>query len=345
MSRTIVVTGITGFIAQEIAVRLLGAGHQVRGTLRRLDRQHEVRAALAGRTSFPHDHLSFAVATLEQDEGWAAVMRNADGVMHCASPFPLEQPRDPDALVGPARDGALRVLEAALAAGVRRVVMTSSVAAVADGHRAPIHPFTEAHWTEVDGPGVTPYARSKTLAERAAWTWARQHPELELVTILPGLVLGPVVSADFGVSPELIRRLLAREVPGSPRIGFSVVDVRDVADAHLQAFDVPSAANQRFICTTDFRWMRDMARVLRESCGAGASRVPTRNVPDFVLKAMSLFDPAVRGLLADLGREKHYSHEAATRVLGWRPRSADEAIAACGESLIRLGLVSPRRAA
>ncbi len=341
----ILVTGASGFIAQHVILDLLRSGYDVRGTLRSLARADEVLGVLKRSAPEADGRLSFVETNLESDAGWNAAAAGVAAVMHVASPIPLEQPKDKDALVGPARDGALRVLRAARDEGVRRVVMTASIASVVDGHGASNgRVFTEADWTVPDGRGVTPYARSKTLAERAAWDFvAREGSHLSLTTILPGLVFGPVLSADYGVSPEVIRRLLAGEVPGAPRIGWSIVDVRDVARMHVLALESDAAQGERFVCTNDFLWMADIAAVLREACPTHAKKVPKNTVPDFVLKLMGLRDPVVRSLVAELGRTVTVSHDKAARLLGWTPLSAREATAATGRSMVELALVGGPR--
>lgn len=218
--------------------------------------------------------------------------------------------------------------------------MTSSVAAVADGHgEKQGYLFTEADWSDPEGPNISPYARSKTLAERAAWDFmAREKPSFALSSILPALVLGPVLGSDFGVSPEIVRRLLSGEAPGAPRLGWAVVDVRDVADLHVRALMSDRSDGQRYIASNGFVWMAEMASVLREACPERAARIPKGKIPDLVLRAIGLFDPAVRSLLPDLGRQLEISHDKAVRELGWTPRSAADAIRATGRSLIELGL-------
>lgn len=337
-----VVTGITGFIAQHVAAQLIEAGWAVRGTLRTRSRAEEARAAIAGLVPKAAQALTFAEASLESDSGWREAVAGAQAVVHVASPIPLAQPRDRMALVALARDGALRVLKASRDANVKNVVLTSSVAAIADGHgrRAANRVFSEADWSNPDGPNVSPYARSKTIAERAAWDFVkREKPSYAFSVVNPGLVLGPVLSKDYGVSPEVVRRLMAGEVPGAPRLGWEIVDVRDVASLHVLALQSPAANGERFIASSGFLWMSEMAAAIRAGLPQHARKVPKGKIPDFVLRLLGLFDPAIRGLLPELGRKVVVSHEKAQRLLGWSPRDPKEATVATAESLVRHGIV------
>lgn len=337
-----VVTGITGFIAQHVAAQLIQDGWHVRGTLRDSKRSSEATTAIAAVAPAACESLSFVQAALTADTGWRDAMAGANAVMHVASPFPLIQPKDPQELIGPAREGVLRVLKAAQVAGVDKVVLTSSVAAIADGHgpQPPDRVFTEEDWSNPEGPNISPYARSKTIAERTAWDFmAKEKPSFALSVINPGLVLGPVLGKDFGISPEIVRRLMAGEVPGTPRLGWETVDVRDVASLHVRALKSPQANGERFIASSEFIWMEQMAAAIREALPKEAAKVPKGKVPDFVLRILGLFDPAVRDVARDLGRKVIASHRKASDVLGWQPRSAREAVIATAQSLVRHGIV------
>lgn len=313
----VTVTGATGFIALHCIGQLLAAGYRVRGTVRSLGRVEEVRRALAGASGL--DRLTCCVASLTEDAGWDEAMAGSRFVLHTASPLPVRQPRDEAELIEPARDGTLRVLRAASRAGVARVVVTSSIAAVLSGHeRTADRVFTEDDWSDLTGT-MPAYSRSKTLAEQAAWECIAQLPadrRPELVTINPSFVLGPSLSGADNASNEIIRKLLAREMPGVPRLMFSMVDVRDVADAHLRAMTLPAAAGQRFIVNEGEYWYVDVARMLREA----GHDVPRRVVPDWLVHILSWFDPAVRLVVDRLGRESHVSSARARDVLGWTTR-------------------------
>jgi nucleoside-diphosphate-sugar epimerase len=262
-------------------------------------------------------------------------------VLHVASPFPVGVPRRADELIVPAREGALRVLRAARDAGVRRVVLTSSFAAIGYGRTPGAAPFDETSWTDPAALGVSAYAQSKTLAERAAWDFiAREGGALELAVINPVLVLGPVLSGDYASSIVLVQRLLAGSVPGCPQLTMGVVDVRDVAVLHLSAMTHPAAKGERFLATSgDFLSVLDMARVLKRRLGGRARRVPTWPLPNWLVRLAAVADPGVRQIVPELGKIKNATSDKARRLLGWAPRPAEEAIVATGESLLRLGLV------
>jgi nucleoside-diphosphate-sugar epimerase len=332
----VLVTGGSGFIASHCILGLLAAGHRVRTTVRNLRREPEVRAMLEHRGDDPD--LTFRAAALERDEGWREAVDGVEYVLHVASPFPARSPRHEDELVVPAREGTLRVLRAAHAAGVRRVVITSSFAAIGYGHRPQQAPFDETYWSNLEGP-VAAYVKSKTLAERAAWQFIAEEGEgLELAVINPVAVLGPVLGHDYSTSIELVKRMLNGGMPAAPRLVFGVVDVRDVAALHLKAMSDPAAKGERFLAAAgDFMWLLDIARVLRARLGVNARWAPTRTLPDWVLRLTAIVSPTVRELLPELGKTKNGTHDKAARLLGWTPRSNEDAIMATAESLLRLG--------
>ena len=280
-------------------------------------------------------------ADLNSDTGWADAVAGADYVLHIASPVPIVDPKSDDELVRPARDGALRVLKASRNAGVKRVVMTSSIAAIAYGRGERAEPFSEADWTdEKNRSDTSPYDRAKTIAERAAWAWHQaEGGALELVTVNPVLVLGPVLGSDFSASLEAIKKLLDGSVPALPRFGFNLVDVRDIAQLHLLAMTAPAAAGQRFIGSTDFYWMKDMAKILKEGLGDKARKVPSISIPDFLVRLFAIFDPIVRGQLFNLGKRRLVSSDKARRILGWPTRPTRETIPDTARSLQAQGLV------
>jgi nucleoside-diphosphate-sugar epimerase len=337
----VLVTGGSGFIATHCILQLLAAGHRVRATVRSLKREAEVRATLKAAGTDAGERLAFFAADLTADAGWAEAVAGCDFVLHVASPFPLAVPRHEDELIIPAREGALRVLRAARDAGVRRVVQTSSFAAIGYGHPQMPRPFDEHDWTQVDGPGLTASAKSKTLAERAAWDFlAREGGSMELAVVNPVGVFGPVLGADFSTSIELVRRMMDGALPALPRIAFGVVDVRDVADLHLKAMTAPDAAGERFLAVAgDFLSLRDIAQVLKRRLGDKARRVPTRELPDWLLRIVALVDKSVGQIVPELGKPKNAVNDKARRMLGWTPRPAEEALVATAESLVRLGLV------
>jgi nucleoside-diphosphate-sugar epimerase len=332
MTETVLVTGGSGFLAGWCMVELLAQGYEVRTTVRDLGREQEVRDAVSAGGQ-AGEKLSVLAADLTGDEGWSEAVAGCDYVLHVASPFPPVQPKDPDELIVPAREGTLRILGAALAAGVKRTVVTSSVAAIAGGAKTP-GPLTEEDWTDLDFDGLSPYVRSKTIAERAAWDLAReQGAEDRLATVNPGAILGPLLSDDASYSLETIQRLL-KGIPGTPKVGFSFVDARDVAALQVKAMSAPRAGGQRFIAVTEFLWMAEVAAVLRRELGADAAKVPTRGVPDLLVRAMALFDPGIRSITNQLGKKLTYSSETARTELGWSPRPIEQTIAETGRSIV-----------
>ncbi len=263
-------------------------------------------------------------------------MAGCDYVLHVASPLGADHPKDPDALIVPARDGTLRVLRAATKAEVRRVVMTSSCAAASPSRFNEDSVTDESLWTNPEDRGLNAYRKSKTLAEQAAWQFMRDYNgPTTLTTILPGAVFGPVLSMDKPGSVQVLGRLLQGRVPGNPRLGFQIVDVRDLAGLHLRAMVSPQAAGERFIAAGEFMWMADISKTLRATLGEAASKVPTRALPDFVLRLLSLFDPGVRAVMPGLRRRHRHTSRKAQSLLGWRPRPAAATVVDCAESLVR----------
>jgi nucleoside-diphosphate-sugar epimerase len=337
----VLVTGGSGFIAGHAILQLLAAGHTVRTTVRDLRREPSVRAVLAANGVTDDVRLRFFAADLERDAGWREAAEGCEFVLHVASPFPPTVPQHEDELIVPAREGALRVLRAARDAGVKRVVQTSSFAAVGYGRPEQTSPFDETDWSNVHGPGMTAYAKSKTLAERAAWDFVeREGGGPELAVVNPVGVFGPVLGPDFATSILLVQRFLEGSVPGLPRIQFGVVDVRDVADLHLRAMTHPAAQGERFLATAgDFISLKQIAQVLKNRMGDAARRVPTRELPNWVVRLVALRDKSVQQIVPELGRYKNATSAKARQVLGWSPRSQEEAIEATAESLLQLGLV------
>jgi nucleoside-diphosphate-sugar epimerase len=287
------------------------------------------------------DHLAFTAADLMSDQGWPEAAAGCDFVLHVASPFPLNVPKDENEVIIPAREGALRLLRAARDARVKRVVLTSSFAAIGYGHKPTEKPFTEADWTDLSGADVSPYVKSKTLAERAAWDFmAREGGALELAVVNPVAVFGPVLGPDFSISIEIVKRLMDGAIPGCPRLSFGVVDVRDVADLHLRAMTHPAAKGERFLAISgDVMTMQQIALTLKARMGDAAKRVPTRVLPDWLLRVLSIFDTSLKQITPELGKFKNATNEKARRVLGWSPRSNEEALVASAESLMELGLL------
>jgi nucleoside-diphosphate-sugar epimerase len=342
---TILVTGGSGFIGSHAIIQLLAAGHRVRTTVRNLKREPAVRAMLKEGGAEPADRLSFVAADLTSDVGWPEAAAGCEYVLHVASPLPERVPKDENELIVPAREGTLRVLRAARDGGVKRVVLTSSFAAIGYGHKEQEAPFTEADWTDPNGDDVLPYTKSKVLAERAAWDFiAKEGGRLELSVINPVGVFGPVLAPDYSASILIVQRMMDGAMPGAPRLYFGVVDVRDVADLHIRAMTHPAAKGERFLAVAgDFMSMQEIAKVLKSRMGAAAKRVPTREVPNWLVRVVAIKDPAAKQILPELGKRKNATNEKARRILGWSPRSNEEAIVATAESLVRLGLLKDSR--
>ncbi|MFF7475811.1 NAD-dependent epimerase/dehydratase family protein [Streptomyces sp. NPDC008092] len=338
MPELVLVTGGTGYIAGWCVVELLRRGHDVRTTVRAPGREQAVVDAVSAVVD-PAGRLGFAVADLTADAGWDAAMKGVDRVLHVASPLGVRA-GTPD-LVTPARDGTLRVLRAAAAAGVRRVVMTSAANAASPSSYASEGVTDETLWTDPEDPALIPYRRSKTLAELAAWEFVRGHGgPTELTTVLPGAAFGPVLTADAAGSVGIVARMLSGAMPGVPRIGLEVVDVRDLVDLHLRAMTSPAAAGERFLGTGEFVWMADMARVLRDGLGERGRLVSTRRLPDVAVRLAARFrDPGLREITPALGRRNRHTTEKAARLLGWQPRPARQTVLDCAESLLAHGAV------
>ena len=337
---TVLVTGGSGFLGGWCVAELLRRGHRVRTTVRDQSREPEVRAMLAPEAE-AGDRLSVLEADLLEDAGWDEAVQGCDYVLHVASPFPPEQPKDPDELIVPAREGTLRVLRAGLRAGAKRIVLTSSTAAVANsGEARDRDQFTEEDWTDPANPELTPYVRSKTIAELAAWDLVRESGDTDRLSVIaPSAILGPTLSDDRSYSLQVVERML-NGMPGLPRLGFSFVDVRDVADLEIRAMTSPEAGGKRFIAVTKFLWMSDAGEVLRDRLGERASKVPTRTIPDFVVRGMALFDGGIRSIIGGLGKKSELSSERARTTLGWTPRPIEDTIAETGESLIEHDVVA-----
>ena len=318
---TVLVTGGSGFVGSHCLLQLIEAGHDVRTTVRNLKREGDVRAMLKVGGAEPGDALKFYAADLEKDDGWKEAIEGCDYVLHVASPFPPEAPKHEDEVIVPAREGTVRVLRAARAAGVKRVVVTSSFAAVGYGKPLQARPFDEADWTDPDGPEVRAYVKSKTLAERAAWDFVEKEGNgLELSVVNPVGIFGPVLASDYSTSILLLTRLLKGALPGCPQIYFGIVDVRDVADLHLRTMTDPKANGERFIAITgDSMSVQEIAQVLKNNMGQAAAKVPTRQLPNWLMRIAGLRDPAVKQILPELGKKRNATNKKACDLLGWQP--------------------------
>lgn len=333
MAETVLVTGGTGFIAGWCIVQLLERGHTVRTTVRDAAKEQRVRAAVAGAQA-AGDRLAFVAADLNRDDGWDAAVAGCQYVLHVASPLGGGTPGDRNALIAPARDGTLRVLRAAAKAGVKRVVMTSAAAAA----RPPLttdRMSDESVWSDPDDPQFDAYRVSKILAERAAWDFmGREAGTTQLTTILPGAVFGPILTADNLGSVQIIQGMLKGKPAAIPRLGFWIVDVRDLADLHVRAMTAAAAAGQRFIAAGEYMWMEDIARTLRNELGEAAAKAPTRRLPDFVVRMLLPFAPTLRSLAPLLGRRFPLTSDKARQTLGFSPRPAAVTVVDCARSLM-----------
>lgn len=332
----VLISGGSGYIAGFLIRRLIADGWTVHTTVRDLAKEATLRRILA----VDDGRLRVFAADLTADAGWAEASAGCSHVAHVASPLPTGVVRDEDELVVPAREGVLRALRAARAAGVSRFVMTSSIAAIVHGHPPAHGRFTEADWTRIEGSDVTAYIKSKTVAERAARDWmAAEGGAMEFCTVNPSLVIGPVLSEDFSGSVYLIKALLEGSPSRLPAIGFGVVDVRDVADMHAKLLTEPGIAGERFIASGPFYTLPDIAAVLRARLGPTAAKVPTKGLPRWLVHVLALFDARVRLIKGEVDRVRELDVSHAAQRLEWRARPVDDTIVDTARSLIELGIV------
>jgi len=327
MARTILVTGATGYIAKHIVLKLLQRGDRVVGSMRSLEREGELRAAMQAHLDDPSavEALRAVRLDLNEDAGWTDAMAGVDAVIHTASPFPLAQPENEDELIRPAVDGAVRALRAAREAGVSRVVLTSSSVAVSYGNTPKNGPlFDEGDWSNTEDSRISAYGKSKTLAERAAWDYAETAQNLDLTVINPVFVMGAPLDENYGTSIRVIERILAARDPMIPRIGFPTVDVRDVAEAHIRALDRPDSIGKRIIVADRFLWFQDMSRIIAEALPD--RRIVTRLAPNLFIRFLSLFDDDIKTVVPQLGKEDMVSNARAKALLGMEFRDARESV-------------------
>ena len=340
MSDTVLLTGVSGFLGGHVALALLAAGYTVRGSLRNPGRVDHVRTTLAA-AGGDVARLEFVALDLTKDDGWEAAAQGCRYLAHTASPFVIRQPADKMELIRPAVEGTARALNAALKAKVERVVLTSSIAAIAYGHeRTRTAPYTARDWSDLDGPGGGAYTDSKTLAERRAWEIMKAAGrEIDLVAINPGMILGPLLDEDPGTSALTVLRLLNGTVPAAPRIAFPIVDARDAAAAHVAALTSPSAGGRRFPIGDDCLSLKQLADVLRRRFPDRARKLPRFEMPDWAARLYALFDHDLRGNLGEFGVTRRIDSSDAVRLLGRPLIPAEEALVATAESLIAFGLV------
>jgi dihydroflavonol-4-reductase len=335
MAQTVLVTGGTGFVGGWCIVELLRQGYTVRATVRSRSKEAALRATVASAID-PGDRLSVFEADLMRDSGWDAAVAGCDYVLHVASPMGADAAAD---LIAPARDGALRVLRAAVRAGVKRVVLTSSTAASSPVLTGPDSLSDETVWTDPDQAG-SPYRQSKVLAERAAWDFmACEGGKTELAAVLPTAIFGPVLTAEGLGSVMVVGAVLSGRMPGLPKRGFNVIDVRDLAQVHIRAMTAPQAAGERFIAASDFLWLADIAKILRRAFPERAGKIPRWELPNFVVRLGARRNVALRAMVPGLGRKHAFSSVKAQRAFGWTPRPAAETVVDCAKSLIARGVV------
>ena len=339
--KKILVTGGSGFVAKHIIRHLLDEGFDVAASLRDLSRASEVISALSSHVKDPEkleSRLEFVPLDLTSDAGWEEAMKNRGGLIHTASPFPMAPPKHEDDVILPAVDGTTRALNAALEAGVHRVVLTSSLLAIINRNLpAGRQHYTETDWTDVNSPLTSAYAKSKTLAEKAAWNIARANPNMKLTVINPGLVLGPALDSHTGTSLNLIKRMLSGKDPMVPRLGMTIADVRDVAQMHVRALQRPETAGNRYIGAERFMWMYEMALVLKAEYPE--RKIATRQAPDWVIRFLARFDPAIKGIVPNLGHEASVDTSAAAEDLGMEFIEARQAIRTSAAQLVKTGQV------
>lgn len=336
MTQRVVLTGASGFIAKHIVLKLLNTGFAVHGTIRSMKRADEVREAVRPHLDDPKalDRLTFAELDLTSDAGWAEALEGADVLMHTASPFPLVQPTDENEVIRPAVDGTLRALKAAKAAGVTRVVLTSSTVSVMEKDKPDNGTaFTEADWSDVNSADINPYGKSKTLAERAAWDFvSSEAPDIELTTINPGFVIGPALDANYGTSLQVVERVVRSKDPMLPNFGFPCVDVRDIAEMHVRALTTPDSVGKRFIGVAGFMWFPEMAEAI--SAAMPDRKITTRRAPNSIIRFMALFDKEIKTIVPNLDVQKNVSGDRAREVLGITFRPLDKAAVDAAESVI-----------
>lgn len=341
---TLAITGITGFLGGHMALEALRRGHHVRGTLRSMGRAGSVRSMLAEHLGSDAEatlaRLTFHEADLLSSDGWVEAVSGCDAVLHVASPFPLNSPRDEQKVISPARLGVKHVFEACAASGVKRLVQTSSTVAIVYGHGRDKTQFDEQHWTQLDGDMISPYIKSKTLAEQDLWMMAKQHPDVMVSAVNPGFILGPLLDRnDPGSSCDVILKMMRGEFPGVPNLGYPTVDVRDVVGLHFLVLNDRQAANQRFAATANTLPFQDLAKSLKAAFAEEARKVGTRSLPNFLVRFFSLFDPSLRGVLPELSYMASVSSDLSRKRYDWKPRSAEDAGVATAQSLIDLGYI------
>ena len=338
-STKILVTGANGFIGLHTVLHFLKLGYNICATVRTQEQGEKVRQTLAKHTNT--NQLEFVSADLTRDEGWDQAAAGCDFVLHLASPFPTDAPKDENELIVPAREGTLRVLRAAQKGGVRRVVLVSSMAAVTGGHERENRVFNESDWTDTHKTDYA-YAKSKTLAEQAAWEFIRgaeNQNGMELVSVNPSNVFGPVLNNRHHTSTEWFGTLLRREIPGLTRTQLNLVDVRDVVEMIEKSVVTPEAAGKRFLANGASISLQEFALILDRNFASRGYRVPTRVLPDWLVRFFAIFVPKTKPVVDTLGWNYSISTEQARSVLGWQPRPYEGTVLVMAESMMEQGMV------
>lgn len=337
----VVVTGGSGFIAIHIILQLLQQGYAVRTTIRSKQKENVVKEMLTNGGITDFSDLSFSLTDLTSDANWEETMTGATYVIHVASPTPKLNFKNPDEMIRPAVDGVVRVLTAARDNGVKRVVLTSAYGAIFAGHKNRTTPYTEKDWSNLDDKKIHPYQRSKTMSEMAAWDFIKNEGQgLELAAVNPVAVMGPVLSVKYSHSNTQVQQLLEGKIKALPNVDSGYVDVRDVASLHILAMTSEKANGERFLATTgETLSMMDLANILKEAFPEYASKMPTKTIPNAIVKAAALKDPQLRMVASIVGKYAGTSNEKAKALLGWKPRSAKTAIIATAQSMLDLGIV------
>lgn len=331
------VTGISGFLGLHIAAEGLRRGYSIRGTVRSETQKKEVINLFSNLV--PDGRIEICQVNLLHSDGWDKALEGCDGIMHVASPFILEIPKHEDDLIKPAVLGVKNVVEAALRQGVRRIVQTSSIAAIMYGHDRNKTHFNEEDWTKLEGPSISSYTKSKTLAEQEFWAIGNQNPFLQLTSINPGFILGPLLNKDPGTSVQVLLKMMKGEYPGVPRLGFATVDVRDVAVLHWNALEQNISIGKRYPAVSSTIWFRELAQMILDIRPEFSSKVKARQLPDWFVRIFALFDKPTRMILPELGFCAHISGALAAKDLGFKPRAVVESVQASVQSVIEKGLI------
>ena len=342
-SKNVLLTGITGFVGSHTAIQLLEKGYHVTGTLRDMKKADAIKNVIAQHTS-AIDNLSFAEADIQDAAIWKQLMAGMDYVQHIASPFPKIMPKDESDLIIPARNGNINILKAATDNNVKRVVITSAGAAITYGQPPELRSriFDENDWSdENNNDDMTPYFKSKIIAEKAAWAFMKKNnPGMELSVVCPGFILGPLLKKDFNASTNAIIKMLDGSLPALPILGFDIVDVRSVASLLILAMELPQAANQRYIAAAGYLSMNQISAMLKKEYPK--MKIPSKILPNWLVRIFSNFDATLKPILPDLGVERKLNNSKAIGHLGWKPIEPEEAVLSCAASILQLGIVKKK---